>query len=204
MCSYKHGKPVDIFYSQGFHHHMPKGKVTKSYLENIYSQLKPGGVYILSDEFVPEYTSSEDRERKLVVWYSHIIANALHNNYIYLAEEESKTLLDDLYEGRTTKNIKSKKQIDFILSRVSGIDNAARASDIESTDRLVEDCLSGLEHFLDSKDTAKEIILSRGDYKICDSVLRKEIEEVGFSVLNARSFGPISNIGAMVVYVLEK
>ncbi len=204
ICTYKHAKPVDIFYSQGFHHHMPKGEVTNSYLKNVYSQLKPGGIYIIGDEFVPEYVSSEDREKKLVVWYSHIIANALSHNYTYLAEEEAKTLLDDLYEGRVDVIIKNTKQIDFVLSRVSAIDNAARASDIKSVDKLVKEFLSGLEYFYEGSDTAKEIVLSRGDYKVCDSVLRKEIEEVGFKVLNSKSFGPISNIGAMVVYVLEK
>ena len=204
VCTYKHDKPVDIFYSQGFHHHMPKGDVTKSYLKNVYSCLKPGGVYIIGDEFVPEYRSAAEREEKLVVWYSHVIAHALKNNYIYLAEEEAKTLLDDLYEGRTGENLKSKEQIDFILSRVSDIDSAARASNDSEVKKLVHECLSGLAHFVGDADAIKEIVLSRGDYKVCDSVFRKEVEDIGFKVLSTRSFGPISNIGAMVVYVLEK
>ncbi len=204
VCTYKHGTPVDIFYSQGFHHHMPKGKIAKSYLKNVYSCLKPGGVYIIGDEFVPEYSSAAEREERLVVWYSHVIAHALKNNYTYLAEEEAKTLLDDLYEGRTEESLKSKQQIDFILSRVTDIDSAARASNESEVEKLVHDCLSGLAHFVGDADAIKEMVLSRGDYKVCDSAFRKEIEDVGFKVLSARSFGPISNIGAMVVYVLEK
>lgn len=204
VCTYSHDEPVDIFYSQGFHHHMPKGKKTKSYLKNVYSGLKSGGVYIIGDEFIPEYSSPEEREERLVVWYSHIIAHALNNNYTYLAEEEAKTLLDDLYEGRTEKNLKSKQQIDFILSRVSDIDSAARISDSGVVKKLVQDCLSGLTHFIGGVDSIKEIVLSRGDFKVCDSVFRKEVEDIGFKILSARSFGPISNIGAMVVYTLEK
>ena len=204
VCVYKHGKPVDIFYSQGFHHHMPKGEITNKYLKQVYSQLKPGGVYILSDEFVPNYVSSDDRERKLLVWYSHIIANALNHNYTYLAEEEAKTLLDDLYSGRVKEHIKSKKQIDFVLSRVSDIDKAARSSDQNTVNALVDEFIEGLTHFTGNHDDPKEMVLSRGDYKICDGVFRQEVGDIGFKVLSSRAFGPIDNIGAMVVYTLEK
>ena len=205
ICTYKHAKPVDVFYSQGVHHHLPKGEITKKYLQNVYSQLKPGGVYIISDEFVPEYTSAEGREKRLVVWYSHVIANALKNNYTYLATEEAKTLLDDIYEGRVKKNVKNKQMIDFILSIAPVINSAASASDKARMDELVSKCLLDLELFNDvHQDTAKEIALSRGDYKVCDSVFAKEVGEVGFKVLSSKSFGPIYDVGAMVVYILGK
>ncbi len=124
--TYQHNKPVDIFYSQGFHHHISKGLKTENYLKNLYNQLKPGGIYILSDEFVPDYQNENEREIKLVIWYSHIIAHALHHGYDYLAQEEAKTLLDDIYEGRNIINIKTPKQIEFVLSKVEAIDNFAR------------------------------------------------------------------------------
>ena len=48
------------------------------------------------------------------------------------------------------------------------------------------------------------IDLSRHDYKICNKVLESEIYETGFSVECIKAFGPINDIGAMVVYVLKK
>ena len=203
--NYQHSKPVDIFYSQGFHHHIQKGQKTANYLKNIYDNLKDGGYYIISDEFIPNYTDDNDREIKIVIWYSHIIANAIKRGFSYLAQEESKTLLDDLYEGRTTANIKSPEQIDFTLSKVTAIDNAARGGDLETAITLAKEFLTQLESYYNitfHDDTT--IDLTRGDFKVCESVLRKEAEMANFHVESIRSFGPIETIGAMSVYLLKK
>ena len=40
---YTHEEPVDVFYSQGFHHHVKKGKHVQSYLKNTCKQLKMEG-----------------------------------------------------------------------------------------------------------------------------------------------------------------
>lgn len=202
---YRHLKPVDIFYSQGFHHHISKGKKTTKYLKNIYNQLKVGGLYIISDEFVPDYASESEREIRLVIWYSHVIAHALRHNYNYLAQEEAKTLLDDLYEGRTGKYIKSPAQIQFVLSRVSEIDEKARTEELQSAEKLAENFLKELTNCYNIIPYDDNTIdLSRGDYKICDRVLRDEVTEVGFIVEEVRSFGPIKTIGGMSVYLLKK
>ena len=61
VATYRHPKPVDVFYSQGLHHHIPKGKMTALYLKNVYDQLKPGGCYILSDEFLASYAPEKQK-----------------------------------------------------------------------------------------------------------------------------------------------
>lgn len=203
--TYKHHKKVDIFCGLGLHHHIAKGIKTYNYLHNVFNNLKEGGYYILSDEFIPNYNNPRDREIKIVIWYSHVIAHAVKNNFSYLAQEETKTLLDDLFEGRTSKNIKSQKQIELVLSKVGLIDEASRKNNLELATQLAEEFLAELEahHNLDLHDDTT-IDLSRGDYKICDSIFRQEIEEANFKVESVKSFGPVETIGAISVYILRK
>lgn len=200
-----HDKKVDIFYSQGFHHHVEKGEPTRNYLASIYNQLNSGGVYILSDEFIPNYGSENERSVKLVIWYAHIINNAMINNYNFLAVEEAKTLLDDLQEGDVNIGYKNDDQIHFTLSKVAEIDNAARECKLELAEQYAQEYLYQITKMFNTQQSNNlNMDLSRKDYKICDLVLRKEVEEVGFNIQATKTYGPIDNIGAMVVYILQK
>lgn len=202
---YQHDKEVDIFYSHGLHHHVSKGDKTINYLNNVWNNLKKGGYYILIDEFIPSYDNTQERELRVVVWYSHVIASAIKRNYNYLAQEESKIFLDDLYEGRANDNIKSQEQINLVLSRVEPIDQAARTGDLDKAQELSKEFLSELERYHNlEKHGDLTIDLSRGDYKICESILRKEIEKTRFSIESVKHFGPIETIGAISVYSLKK
>jgi SAM-dependent methyltransferase len=51
-------RPVDIFCSAGTHHHLPH-----DYLSHVSRLLAPGGVYLVDDEFCPEYCSGEHAKR---------------------------------------------------------------------------------------------------------------------------------------------
>lgn len=202
---YQHPKPVDIFYSQGLHHHIAKGTKTKNYLTNIYRQLRSGGYYIVGDEFIPNYKNDEEREILIVVWYAHIIAHAIRHGHDYLAQEEAKTLLDDLYEGRQIKSLKNAEQISFTLSKVQAIDSCAREGNLKEAYVLAAEFLKALQllhNLVPSNDNT--IDLSRGDFKISDQAFRNEVEEIGFVIEAVKFFGPIETIGAMGVYRLRK
>ncbi len=205
IATYKHSKPVDVFYSQGVHHHIKKGKEVQKYLKNVYQQLKKGGIYIIGDEFLPEYKNRTDRRTKLVVWYSHIISNAKKHGYAYLAQEEAKTFLDDLNENEKEENVKDQKQIDLVLKSVDSVNNAAVKGDMDKANQLAKEFLEKFKQ-LQNKETQGDptIDLSRGDYKICESEFRKEVEAAGFKLKQVESIGPIKSIGAMSVYVLQK
>ncbi|ATB34147.1 class I SAM-dependent methyltransferase [Melittangium boletus] len=51
-------EPIDILISWGSHHHLPQ-----SYLTHGRSLLTKGGLFLLGDEFCPEYCGSADAER---------------------------------------------------------------------------------------------------------------------------------------------
>jgi len=201
---YKHHKPVDVFYSQGMHHHIERGEDVKLYLKNIYNQLKENGVYIISDEFLPNYDGEEERAIKATVWYAHIIANALKGNFKYLAQEEAKTYLDDLFESGTKKKSKTESQINLVIESVNKINNTAM-KDIEEAELLGKRLLEKLKQGKADEETKdKKLKLSRGDYKICDKEFRKTVERVGFKVEEVIRIGPKQDIGALVVYILRK
>lgn len=206
VCSYRHQKPVDIFYSQGIHHHIPKGDDTKKYLRNIFKALKPGGLYILSDEFLAEYSLKNKDERciQAILWYSLVIQNALYNGHKLLAVEETKTLLDDLSEGSDTASIKTTKQIDLVLGSVQTIHEAAQKNLAEAK-KLAKDILQQIHLLAGTKPNHDpRLDLSRGDFKICDSVFRSEVEQVGFRIQNVIHIGPIQTIGGFSIYTLQK
>lgn len=203
--TYKHHKEVDIFYSHGLHHHIEKGQKTHNYLKSVYQNLKSGGYYILIDEFVPHYATPQEREIRIVIWYAHVIAHAIRHHYLYLAQEESKILLDDLYEGRSAENIKSQEQIDLVLGRVETIDQAARDGKLEEAESLSKAFLVELEGYHNlEKHEDLTIDLSRGDFKISDQALKKEVEKAGFIIEEAKAFGHAKTIGSVSVYVLKK
>jgi len=118
---------LDIIFSQGFHHHFPKNQV-KAYLDNIYRILKTDGLYLVGDEFLPEYTVENDRQIKAVIWYSHIISGALNKNFDTLAREEVKTFLDDIFADKLN-NFKSDNLINFVLNQTQEINNLALNKD---------------------------------------------------------------------------
>lgn len=205
ITSLTYPKPVDIFYSQGFHHHIQKGNSVQEYLSHVHSQLKDNGLYIIGDEFLPEYTSTHDRLIKVVIWYSHVIHHAKIRHFDYLAAEEAKTFLDDLNENSEIQNIKNQEQLDAVLTHVTPINQAAEAGDMEKATALAEEFLQKYSQLRNKQlhgDTTMD--LSRGDFKICESEFKKEIEQAGFVIEKKKVKGPIEQIGAIVVYQLRK
>jgi SAM-dependent methyltransferase len=207
IANYNHHKPVDIFCSNGLHHHVFKGVNCNKYLVNVANQLSDDGYYYLMDEFIPEYKDDKERNLKIIIWYSHIIADAINNKYYHLAQEEAKTLLDDLEEGSDEPHqLKNIKKIELVLSYVSLINEYAMNKQDEKAREIATEMLEKLKQNNEFQplDDHNSIKLSRKDYKICDRVLKQELSEAGLMVVGMISFGPIENIGGLCVYKIKK
>lgn len=207
ILSYQHSKPVSIFYSQGVHHHIPKGNKTEQYLKNVFKQLQAGGYYILSDEFIPKYNTLHERDVRLIIWYSHVIANAMQNGFDYLAQEETKTLLDDLAEAKECSNrgVKTQEQLDLVFHSVNDIDFLSQSGDFDKARLLAESLLNRIGDLISYEENGDHSMeASRKDYKISRDEFIKEVEPIGFTVDEVVSIGPVDNIGGMQIYVLKK
>ena len=202
--TYQHPVPIDIAVSQGFHHHVPKGEQTRRYLENVYRQLKPDGIYVVGDEFLPSYRTNKKRQPQAVTWYAHIIGAALKGGYTQLAVEEAKTLLDDLAEGTDESSAKSEAQIQFVLDNVPDLQlDLSQLCYRSLHEEKVEDFLRKVALMKSQQPQGNPSIdLSRGDFKICHGVFQQEVEAVGFKIRGVKTVGPIETIGGMVVYTL--
>jgi SAM-dependent methyltransferase len=202
VADYRHSNAVNIFYSQGVHHHIPKGAILKKYLNNIYEQLIPGGYYIISDEMLPEYRDEIERCYRLVVWYCHIIAHAILHHFEYLASEEAKTLLDDLSEGGLNVGVKTQEQLQLILDMAVEIDTCDNLTKRQQLCDLLLTELVKLRQYKLSGDSTMD--KSRRDYKICQQALYDEIERHGFEVEAQTLIGPIEDKGGMGIYAIRK
>jgi hypothetical protein len=185
------------------HHHVPKNEVN-DYLKNIYSNLLSGGFYILSDEFIPNYNNSQEREIKAVIWYSYVIGKALNREYDYLAQEEAKTLLDDINEGRNQKYYKDYSLVSDVLDMSKNILKLVQNDDISKAEEVAENFLRTLPTNNNDIDHTDNNHLSREDFKICHSELLKEIDNSGFNIINVTNIGNVDKIGGMSIYLLQK
>ncbi|MBE9168644.1 hypothetical protein IQ238_14400 [Pleurocapsales cyanobacterium LEGE 06147] len=181
------------------------GKTLEQYLSSVHEQLSDKGCYIVSDEFLADYETEEERKIRTTIWHAHIISHAQKKNHSYLAIEEAKILLDDLYEEDTEHFIKSPAQIELVLKSVKEIDDFAKVKNMSLAEMRARQFLDRLKE-LSNKEAQGDptLDLSRGDYKICDRVFRNEVENAGFSVESVQSVGPIEYIGAISIYVLRK
>lgn len=200
--TYKHPKPVDIAVSQGSHHHIQKGEATQRYLENVRRQLTLGGTFIISDEMLAHYESDDERYVRLCIWYSHIISNALLNGYEQLAVAEMETLLDDIFEGSGTRAVKDEYQMAIVRASVHNIARLALGDELGLAQQVAEKVLKGIWDY-QTMSNVTEAPLSRGDYKVCFEVLKKEVQDAGFKIREAKIIGPIKVIGGFGIYTLE-
>jgi Methyltransferase domain len=179
-------KKIDIAISQGFHHH-----ISSEYLSNLYSIMSEGGFYIISDEFLPDYVDEKDRKIKAIVWYSHIIANAVSGSNFELAREEAKTLLDDIADNKQV-NYKSEEIINLVMENSTLID---------IDERLALELLVKInQNSIETNDP--KMFLSRGDYKISHEVFQKQFQKAGFKFVSKKVIG--NSKGSLTVWVLQK
>ena len=200
--SYQHAEKIDVVVTQGAHHHFSK---PPQYLENVVAQLSDNGIYILCDEFLPNYHTEYERRIRATIWYSHIIADAIKKGYDQLALEEAKTFLDELNTENDETRIKTPEQVELVLNQVTTINERAIKDYLAMAEVLAGRFLGQLSKIYSwEPNNDPTLDLSRGDYKICDSVLRAEIAHFGLMVEKKKSIGPIRNIGGMTIYVLKK
>lgn len=190
----------DIIISQGFHHHLGKERVAST-LQHIADILQPDGFYILSDEFLPPYHDSQERNLRVIVWYAHIIASALADGQPELAYEEAKTLLDDLGLG-----IKTSEQVEYVLRCAPSIEASSHTHDDSRTPpALAQELLAKCREMVPRHSLHDPLMeLSRGDYKIDHLHFFEEITAAGLEIVTQETYGPVATVGGMTVSVLRK
>lgn len=113
----------DILVSQGVHHHVATeiDGYTEDYrlhfLRLCRALLKPGGFYVLSDEFLGDYEGEAQRIARLDEWYGKVISSAIADGYPELAYLEYGFWLND-----RTATLERKESVKEFLERLEGAD----------------------------------------------------------------------------------
>jgi SAM-dependent methyltransferase len=180
---------IDMAMSQGFHHH-----IDPKYLRNLRNILSPKGAYIVGDEFIAPYKDEEERKVKALIWYSHIITNAMRQRYYQLAWEEAKTFLDDISPNKSVSP-KNEDLIQYIITKSCEIENSKKSKQIAKSvlDEIAEINVESNEPLM---------CLSRGDNKISKEVFVAQAHEAGFTHKLIKSIG--NNKGCLSVFILAK
>lgn len=100
------GSPFKFIFSSFADHHI-KFEDKKHYLDNVKSNLAPGGLFIVGDEFLPAHDRSDrqSRKRALELYHKHIIDLAEqqgNSNLAKLEEAAWKSGLDEVGDFKIT------------------------------------------------------------------------------------------------------
>lgn len=100
-----------IIVSSFSNHHIPYEKTQKFY-EKIVNLLDSDGVFIFGEEFIPEHDMSEDdRKKALYKYHTHIMSEALKQDYYQVAELENISLIQGVKkDGEYKVSLKMAKE----------------------------------------------------------------------------------------------
>lgn len=90
----------DYIFSSFADHHIKTGDKEK-YFENVKRNLKPGGLLIVGDEFIPEHDPEKKEARDLAL-------KAYHNHIINIAEQQGEIILADLERAALNSGLEEK------------------------------------------------------------------------------------------------
>jgi len=161
----------DVILSAGAHHHLPSG-----YLDEVKALLRTGGVFVLADEFCPEYSTAEER--------AHIAGAPL----IHLANGYVLTSASEVEDYTSHKRLPARaRQMEASRRRALWhwyryvVDEAMRGDHVEVA-------IAELQSAHDDLITGEA-----SEHKLAPSVLERQLALGGFSVLRKHVFGPIDD-----------
>ena len=195
----------DVVFSQGVLHHV-HGDTRKLWFKKIFDILKPNGKLIVGDEYIPNFRNEAERKIKLVVFYSHIIAEALNGSFEFLATEEARNLIDDVTAGGEGAGFADNELIKYIYQASQRVNSALFEDfDLEKANSIGKETVDYLiQRSAQLEESAEHDNFYRGDYKVSISDNIKEIETFGLRHTDTATFGPVSKVGGMGVIVFTK
>ena len=195
---------ADFIFSQGMHHHIPKGEPLHRYLQNVRAALRRNGVYVLVDEILAPHDLADEYARQVMstAWHLFVIVLALIQDHHDLAMEEGKTLCDDVMA--MLQGYKTKEQVAAVLNAAERFRTVPRdglpAATLQFAPTLLTTIL-GLVGHAPSDDAT--LVHSRGDIKVCGPQIIRELTDAGFTLTDAQTLGPVDTIGGFGIYTFQ-
>ncbi len=158
----------DVIVSGGAHHHMPSG-----YLTHVRKLLSDSGVFVLADEFCPEYCSEEQLAHIAQAPLIHLANGFVLTSAGEVEDYEKHKLLPP--RARQMENRRRRALWHWYRYVV---DEAMRGDHVEVA-------IAELKSAHDDLITGEEM-----EHKLAPSILERQLALSGFSVLRKHVFGP--------------
>jgi SAM-dependent methyltransferase len=174
-------RPVDIFYSAGTHHHLPH-----EYLGHVRRLLAPGGIYLVDDEFCPEYCRAEHAER---VARGDILQ--IESGYVFTSARELAAFRRDGKVPEHVAELERRRQqalwrwyrfvVDYAMEHGS---TAVASAELRSAS---DDLVSG----------------SEAEHKFSPAIVERQFAMAGFRQLSKQMIGPANDVERQSFFVYE-
>jgi ubiquinone/menaquinone biosynthesis C-methylase UbiE len=195
----------NVIVMQGLVHHVPKDK-REAWLRKCTELLAENGAIIIGDEFVPEYSSEEERVVNVVGLYAYVIASALRAHHQSLADIEAKNMVDDVSSGLPGAGHSDAELLGYIQEQSQKIYETILLEGSQSQNFKTR--LSTVAEHIQrrSAEIAQTSTEShdRGDYKISVERQTREMEGLGLKTVGVKKYGPTDWLGGMAVLTFEK
>jgi hypothetical protein len=172
---------VDIFYSAGTHHHMPEG-----YLADARRLLDRDGVYIVDDEFCPEYCLGDHADRIARAELFHLARGFLltHQGEV-AAFTRDGTIPTHAIELERLRKLALWRWYRFV------VDHAVEQDSIEVASAELRSAADDL------------ITGSEAEHKFSPAVVERQFELAGFRRLSKSMIGPADQPALQSFFVYE-
>ncbi|HWB78821.1 MAG TPA: class I SAM-dependent methyltransferase [Nannocystaceae bacterium] len=174
-------EPVDILLSAGAHHHLPAG-----YLAHARKLLGDDGVFVLADEFCPEYCNREQREHVASAAVVHVV-----NGYVLTSDAERDMLVEHGMLPPRAIDMEARRRRALWHWYRYVVDEAMRGDHIEvavaELTSARDDLVTGCE----------------AEHKLAPSILERQLQLAGFRVTAKHVFGPTDDPSLQSIIAYE-
>jgi 2-polyprenyl-3-methyl-5-hydroxy-6-metoxy-1,4-benzoquinol methylase len=175
--------PFDVILSGGAHHHLPS-----NYLGHMRALLKDDGVFVLADEFCPEYCTPEQR--------AHIAAAPLihlANGYVLTSAAETEEYAKFRQLPARARQMEASRRRSLWHWYRYVIDEAMRGDHVEVA-------IAELQSAHDDLITGEAM-----EHKLAPSILERQLALAGFRVVHKHVLGPVDDpsLHSIMAYEIE-
>jgi len=194
-----------VIFLQGFYHHIDPEE-RPLFLEKARGLLKSGGLIIVGDEYIPDYSTEEERVVNVMGLYAYVIASALRSNSPELARIEAMNVVDDVCAGQDGAGHSDDALRDYIYAQSTKIYGSVYedGTKTDSYKQLLTETAQEIQKRSAELASTQEQNHDRGDYKISTEKQKQDLDQAGFNFVETKIYGPVDWLGGMGLVIYRR
>lgn len=205
FLTHEFGSKLDVILMQGLFHHVSLEQ-RQAWLEKCRDLLREDGIVVIGDEFVPDYSTPEERVQKVAGLYAYVVAYALQNKNQSLAQIESMNMVDDVCAGLPGAGHSNEQLIRHIQDTSVRVYECLYQKGVQDTEygELLRSLVCRIQGDAANLAVGDDHSHDRGDYKISMKKQVEELENLGLKLEQEQVHGPVHWVGGMGVMSFKK